>query len=140
MTTPAIYQRITPARIPSVYFSWLGTISRGLPTDADGNILRDEQGQPVERWAAVLTALPIAVCPPSAQDVERFAQEGQTLSHTVYIRADPTTLVLPDVRIRDRILFPSDGSRYLLVLTSVDVGEAGMLRELHCSELAAYPE
>lgn len=141
MVTPDIYRRIKPSRIPGLFFSWMADVQRGLPLSADDDpvVLRDENGNPLERWAVIYTALPTAVCPPSAQDVELFQQQGETLSATLYVRKDPGTLILPDIRVRDRIRFPTAGDRYFVVLTSVDVGEAGLLRELRVSERQPYP-
>jgi hypothetical protein len=137
-TQPAIYQHL--GEVPDLYFSWTVDSWRGDPRDTAGSVLRDQQGQPVERFRAIHTGLLAAVAPPSPQDRELFEQRGVSVSATLWFKQLSPGGPLPDVRHQDRITYrgwpggPDPGTRYWEVLTSQDVGEAGRLLEVKVSE------
>jgi hypothetical protein len=135
---PAIYSHLVQ---PSEkYFGWRLAVYRTDPRDSAGSVLRDLQGQPVERPVPVYASLPAAVCPPSVSDQERFEQRQETLSATIYLRRLTPEGPLPDVRHQDRLTDlgwpggPDPGSHYYEVLEHNDVGRAGLLLEIHVSE------
>lgn len=140
MSIPPIYSHIRPGSIPARYFGWRASVERGSPRDSEGRVLRDKQGNPVERWVEVYSSLPVAVFPPDPRDEEVYSQRGESCDLVLCFRRLTTHGALPDVRHQDRLAFPPGSSRYLEVLTAQDVGEASLLLLVRCRERRAGRE
>lgn len=128
--------------IPEAFWQWAVDIERGHPTDADGNVLRDQYGQPIERWAATVSGVRCAIVAASPGERMLYGQPGQEITHRVYFpryRHGPALDHLPDVRPGDRLKVsvarPGGEARYLAVLSAGDIELAGLVLECQCREL-----
>ena len=135
-----------PSAIPEALFQWRVDVERSNTTDiTTGELLRDDSGQPVERFAgpAALTALSqlrCAVYEASVEDRVLWMQQGEQVEIMAYFPRYLTGALrgyLPDVRVGDRLVLPARVSgepRRLTVRKVRDLEQAGLLLEVACTE------
>lgn len=140
-TTPSLLHfRLLP--IPEALWVNRVDVERRSTADADGNIYRDDTGQPTGGYEVAIADFRCAVVDVGAFEQVRFLQAGQEVTHRVYFPrhlGDSYDGSLPDVRPGDRLRLypdrPSGEARYLAVGSADDLEQAGLLLEVRCREL-----
>lgn len=90
-------------------------------------ITTDSFGNETETWTAVASAVPAKVEPLRGNEFWQAQQVQSEVTHTVKLRY--RSGILPSMRVLYR-------SRYLHILSVIDMQERQWMLELHCKEMA----